>query len=88
MSKEEYIKVRCSFDPVTDICLLAEIPNGEQFWLAGEIRADKFSVVGEYIIPMIVSGSACEPRSEQVYQWRFCPLGKTAEQLKPYESTK
>ena len=85
MPKQECVQVRCSFDSVTDICIMAETPNGEQFWFAGSNKVN-FSVVGEYVFSMIVSDSTCES-CEQIYQWQFCPLGKTADELKLYEKS-
>ena len=86
MPSLEKTKVRCYFDPVTDICLMATTPDGEQHWLAGSSKGGVHPATGEYVIPMIVSGDSCEA-CEKVYQWQFCPLGKTADELKPYGDT-
>jgi len=75
----EPVEVRCHFDPVSDICLLATTPDGEQHWLAGSSMV-KLTDSGSYLIPMFVA----KELEMCVFQWQFCPLGKTAIELSPY----
>jgi len=72
--------VTCYFDPVSNICIGATLPDGEQLWLAGSSQC-KSSVAGKYLLSVIVY-PACDS-CETFYEFHDSPLGKSAEALLP-----
>lgn len=75
------LPIVCYFDPISDICIGATLPDAEQLWLAGSSQCQSV-VTGMYLLPIVVH-VACNS-CETFYEFYDCPLGKTAQQLWPY----
>jgi len=73
------LPVTCYFDPITDLCVGATLPDGEQQWLAGSSQCPHTDV-GWYLLLLLVHATY----SNVFYEFDKSPLGMTAEQLKPY----
>lgn len=80
--KQEFHEVNLYFDPVTDTCVGAVNPAGEQYWLAG--ASETHPISGRYRLPFSCNTcSSCDP-GVVMYHFVVYPLGKTAEELREY----